>query len=74
MNVYQEYENIFSSWLDEDIIEEIPESEIQNYGKYLSHHPVIKPSSSTTPMLPVFDPSARLPNQPSYQCLHCGLT
>ncbi|GFX47650.1 uncharacterized protein TNCV_699041 [Trichonephila clavipes] len=42
-------------------------------GNYLHHRPVLKPSSVTTPIRPVFDASARLPNHPSLnQCLECG--
>ncbi|XP_055932093.1 uncharacterized protein LOC129962372 [Argiope bruennichi] len=73
MNMYEKYENILLNWLDEDIIEEVPTNEMNSYGNYLPHRAVIKLSSSTTPIRPVFDASARLANYPSLnQCLECG--
>ncbi|XP_055931952.1 uncharacterized protein LOC129962236 [Argiope bruennichi] len=73
MNMYEKYENILLNWLDEDIIEEVPTNEMNSYGNYLPHRAVIKLSSSTTPIRPVFDASARLVNYPSLnQCLECG--
>ncbi|XP_055944433.1 uncharacterized protein LOC129975391 [Argiope bruennichi] len=46
---------------------------MNSYGNYLPHRAVIKLSSSTTPIRPVFDASARLANYPSLnQCLECG--
>ncbi|XP_055951562.1 uncharacterized protein LOC129987627 [Argiope bruennichi] len=73
MNMYEKYENILLNWLDEDIIEEVPTNETNSYGNYLPHRAVIKLSSSTTPIRPVFDASARLANYPSLnQCLECG--
>ncbi|GBM89657.1 hypothetical protein AVEN_180349-1 [Araneus ventricosus] len=59
-------------WLDEGIIEEVPPNEVALYGNYLPHRPVIKESSSTTPIRPVFDASAKLQGHPSLnQCLQC---
>ncbi|XP_055944799.1 uncharacterized protein LOC129975691 [Argiope bruennichi] len=73
MNMYGKYENILLNWLDEDIIEEVPTNEMNSYGNYLPHRAGIKLSSSTTPIRPVFDVSARLANYPSLnQCLECG--
>ncbi|XP_035217864.1 uncharacterized protein LOC118191169 [Stegodyphus dumicola] len=73
MNLYQQYENVFLSWIDEGIIEIVPTSEVNSYGNYLPHRPVLKASSCTTPIRPVFDASARLTNHPSLnQCLQCG--
>ncbi|GBO35440.1 hypothetical protein AVEN_98825-1, partial [Araneus ventricosus] len=72
-NLYDKYENVFQEWLDEGIIEEVPPNEVVLYGNYLPHRPVIKESSSTTPIRPVFDASAKLQGQPSLnQCLQCG--
>ncbi|GFW16892.1 DUF1758 domain-containing protein [Trichonephila clavipes] len=60
-------------WLKEGTIEEVPLTEIYGYGNYLPHQPVLKPSSVTTPILPVFHMLARLPNHPSLnQCLECA--
>ncbi|XP_055926996.1 uncharacterized protein LOC129958499 [Argiope bruennichi] len=73
INMYDKYENILLNWLDEDIIEEVPTNEMNSYGNYLLHRAMIKLSSSTTPIRPVFDASARLANYPSLnQCLECG--
>ncbi|XP_055928168.1 uncharacterized protein LOC129959374 [Argiope bruennichi] len=73
MNMYEKYENILPNWLDEDIIEEVPTNEMNFYGNYFPHRAVIKLSSSTTPIRPVFEASARLANYPSLnQCLGCG--
>ncbi|GBN28942.1 hypothetical protein AVEN_153311-1 [Araneus ventricosus] len=72
-NLYDKYENVFQEWLDEGIIEEVPPNEVVLYGNYLPHRPVIKESSSTTPIRPAFDASAKLQGQPSLnQCLQCG--
>ncbi|GBN40527.1 hypothetical protein AVEN_120918-1 [Araneus ventricosus] len=60
-------------WLDEGIIEEVPPNEVALYGNYLPHRPVIKEISSTNPIRPVFDASAKLQSHPSLnQCLQCG--
>ncbi|XP_035204986.1 uncharacterized protein LOC118179934 [Stegodyphus dumicola] len=73
MNLYQQYENVFLSLIAEGIIEIVPTSEVNSYGNYLPHRPVLKASSSTTPIRPVFDASARFINHPSLnQCLQCG--
>ncbi|GFW71991.1 DUF1758 domain-containing protein [Trichonephila clavipes] len=62
-----------SNWLAEGIIEEVPKNEVSCYGNYLPHRAVIKLSSSTTPIRPVFDVSARLANYLSLnRCLSCG--
>ncbi|GBO14830.1 hypothetical protein AVEN_264051-1 [Araneus ventricosus] len=59
-NLYDKYENVFQEWLDEGIIEEVPPNEVALYGNYLPHRPVIKESSSTTPIRPVFDASVKV--------------
>ncbi|KFM77148.1 hypothetical protein X975_01493, partial [Stegodyphus mimosarum] len=65
--------NNYCRWIDEGIIENVPTSEVNSYGNYLPHRPVLKASSSTTPVRPVFDASAKLTNHPSLnQCLQCG--
>ncbi|GFS54563.1 uncharacterized protein TNCV_2748891 [Trichonephila clavipes] len=72
MNISEKYENVIQSWLAEGIIE-VPKNEESCYGNYLPHSAVIKLSSSTTPIRPVFDTSAGLANYPSLnQCLACG--
>ncbi|GBN14031.1 hypothetical protein AVEN_249371-1 [Araneus ventricosus] len=57
-NLYDKYEKVFQEWFDEAIIEEVPPNEAVLYGNYLPHRPVIKESSSTTPIRRVFDASA----------------
>ncbi|GBN32107.1 hypothetical protein AVEN_105035-1 [Araneus ventricosus] len=57
--LYDDYEGIFLEWLHEGIIEEVPVNEINLSGNYLPHSPVLK-ESSTTPIRPVFDASARM--------------
>ncbi|GBL72837.1 hypothetical protein AVEN_39305-1 [Araneus ventricosus] len=62
-----------TDWLDEGIIEEVPPNEVALYGNYLPHRPVIKESSNTTLIRPVFDASSKLQGHPSLnQCLQCG--
>lgn len=50
------YNKIFKEWVDDGIIEEVPDNE---EGLYLPHHAVFKESSTTTPLRPVFDASAK---------------
>ncbi|GFV03055.1 integrase catalytic domain-containing protein [Trichonephila clavipes] len=71
-NLYDKYEKSFQEWLDEEIIE-VPLNEVSLFGNYLPHRPIIKESSSTTPIRPVFDASVKFQNRPSLnQCLQCG--
>lgn len=63
---------MFKEWLDEGIIEEVRESGSDS-THYLPYRPVIKESSLTTKIRPVFDASARERNKPSLnQCLEKG--
>lgn len=48
VDIYQGYENVFPSWLAEGIIKEVPQDEVDNYGHYLPHRPIIKPSSANS--------------------------
>ena len=71
-NIYNDYEKVFESWLDEKIIEEVPHNENDIAANYLPHRAVIK-ESSTTPIRPVFDASAGMKGHPSLNdCLHSG--
>jgi hypothetical protein len=53
------YDNLFQQWEEEMMIEEVPSSELNNMGHYLPHRAVVKLSSATTPIRPVFDGSAK---------------
>lgn len=70
---FDEYNEVFNEWLSEGVIEIIPESEKTSGGHYLPHHPVIKESSSTTKIRPVFDASCKTDSSPSLNdCLIKG--
>ncbi|XP_044751642.1 uncharacterized protein LOC123311641 [Coccinella septempunctata] len=77
-NFYNVYDNVFDNWLAEGVIECSSENEpletSSQSGHFLPHHPVYKPSSTTTPVRPVFDASSGAKNQPSLnQCLEKGI-
>ncbi|GFW95314.1 putative RNA-directed DNA polymerase from transposon X-element [Trichonephila clavipes] len=60
-------------WEDLQIIEEVPKTEVDNFGYYLPHRPVMKQASRTMKIRPVFDASARDKSQPSLNdCLNRG--
>ncbi|GBN56374.1 hypothetical protein AVEN_183203-1 [Araneus ventricosus] len=63
-NLYDGYEGIFLEWLHEGISVEVPVDEINLSRNYLPHRLVLK-ESSTTPIRPVFDASARMKGHPS---------
>ncbi|GBL74022.1 hypothetical protein AVEN_230937-1 [Araneus ventricosus] len=66
------YEAVFHSWLDEDIIEEVQKNADMKNEHYLPHHPVYK-DNSTTKIRPVFDGSAKEKNSSSInECLQKG--
>ncbi|GFV74639.1 uncharacterized protein TNCV_5130811 [Trichonephila clavipes] len=67
---FEDYKNVFSQWEDLNIIERVPEVELNNECHYLPHRPVIKLDSATTKIRPVFDASAREKGKPSvYDCV-----
>lgn len=69
---YKEYDAIFNSWLDEEIIEEVTDSSNCDMTHYLPHRPVFK-LDSTTPTRPVFDASCKNGRAPSLnECLEKG--
>lgn len=71
-NLYFEYGKVFKEWHDEEIIELVPENEIDFESHYLPHHDVVK-MESTTKIRPVFDASANVKGYPSLnQCLEKG--
>lgn len=70
---FEKYDEIFSAWLSEGIIEEVSESEISAASHYLPHRPVFKPESETTPVRPVFDASCKVGRAPSLNdCMEKG--
>ncbi|GFY07955.1 putative RNA-directed DNA polymerase from transposon X-element [Trichonephila clavipes] len=72
-NLLNEYEVVFRQWEDLQIIEEVPKTEVDNFGYYLPHRPVMKQASQTMKIRPVFDASARDKSKPSLNdCLNRG--
>ncbi|GFW48270.1 uncharacterized protein TNCV_1108331 [Trichonephila clavipes] len=56
---FEDYKSVFRQWEDLNIIERVPEVELNNECHYLPHRPVIKLDSATTKIRPVFDAAAR---------------
>ncbi len=56
---FEDYDKVFKEWEDLEIIEEVTDEENKQRGHYLPHHAVIKESSNTTKIRPVFDASAK---------------
>ncbi|GFV99666.1 integrase catalytic domain-containing protein [Trichonephila clavipes] len=56
---FEDYKSVFRQWENLNIIERVPEVELNNECHYLPHRPVIKLDSATTKIRPVFDASAR---------------
>lgn len=72
-NLFDSYDKIFQDWMKEGIIEIVPKSEEDKLVHYLPHRPVIKESSLTTRIRPVFDASSHEKGWPSLnQCLEVG--
>ncbi|GFV88500.1 integrase catalytic domain-containing protein [Trichonephila clavipes] len=70
----KDYKSVFRQWEDLNIIERVPEVELNNECHYLPHRPVIKLDSATTKIRPVFDASAREKGKPSLNdCLYKGV-
>ena len=66
------YDAVFKEWLDEDIIERVPDDDMDIFCHYLPHRAVVK-ASSTTKIRPVFDASASEKGFPSLNaCLEKG--
>lgn len=67
------YQQIFDDWETDGIIEQVQEDELSNFGHYLPHKAILKPTSLTTPVRPVFDASAKEKNSVSLNdCLEKG--
>lgn len=72
-NLFDTYDAVFKQWEAEGIIEAVPKDQITKPGHYLPHRPVIKLSSSTTKVRPVFDASFKKPGFASLnECLSVG--
>ncbi|GFS77842.1 integrase catalytic domain-containing protein [Trichonephila clavipes] len=71
---FEDYKSVFRQWEDLNIIERVPEVELNNECHYLPHRPVIKLDSATTKIRPVFNASAREKGKPSLNdCLYKGV-
>ncbi|XP_035213069.1 uncharacterized protein LOC118187002 [Stegodyphus dumicola] len=71
MGYFEEYDGIIKGWHEEGIIEIAPNN--TDTGHYLSHQAVIKDSSLTTKVRPVFDASLKDENGNSLNaCLEKG--
>ncbi|XP_076645562.1 uncharacterized protein LOC143355011 [Halictus rubicundus] len=70
--LYADYHAVLKSWLEEGIIECVPDKEKDNWGHYLPHRHVVK-ENSTSRIRPVFDASAKERQFPSLNdCLEKG--
>ena len=60
LELNEEYDKVFEAYLKDGIIEPVKnDGEMAEVLYYLPHHPVFKPSSSTTKIRPVFDGSSK---------------
>ena len=70
------YDQLFDSYLEDRIIEEVPPEDIGEPGQvcYLAHRPIVREDRETTKIRPVFDGSARATGEsPSLNdVLHTG--
>ncbi|GFX33658.1 DUF1758 domain-containing protein [Trichonephila clavipes] len=71
---FEHYKSVFRQWENLNIIERVPEVELNNECHYLPHRPVIKLDSATTKIRPVFDASSHEKGKPSLNdCLYKGV-
>ncbi|GBN80689.1 hypothetical protein AVEN_98461-1 [Araneus ventricosus] len=71
---FSDYQKVFQDWEKLNIIERVPNFELNRECHYLSHRPVIKLDSQTTKICPVFDVSASQRGNPSLnECLYKGI-
>lgn len=69
------YDEVFAEMESEGIVEEVPPGEVESSFPtfYLPHRPVVRESSTSTKVRPVFDASAKGPNNISLNdCLEVG--
>ena len=57
-NLFEAYDDVIDGWLQEGIIELVPEVEEAEYGHYIPHRPVVK-TEGTTKIRPVFRACAK---------------
>ncbi|GFU90969.1 DUF1758 domain-containing protein [Trichonephila clavipes] len=70
---FMDYQKVFQDWEKLNIIERVPDLELNKECHYLAHRPVIKLDSQTTKIRPVFDASASEKGKPSLnECLLQG--
>ncbi|UYV85038.1 hypothetical protein LAZ67_X004357 [Cordylochernes scorpioides] len=55
----EDYDDIFRGWLADGIIEKVPAEQDDAEAFYMPHRPVVKLSSGTTPIRPVFNASSK---------------
>ncbi|GFW22875.1 uncharacterized protein TNCV_2380901 [Trichonephila clavipes] len=68
-----DYQKVFQDWEKLNIIERVPDLELNKESHYLAHRTVIKLDSQTTKIRPVFDASASEKGKPSLkECLLKG--
>ncbi|XP_055929784.1 uncharacterized protein LOC129960389 [Argiope bruennichi] len=71
---FSDYKKVFEDWKNLNIIERVPNLELNKECHYLSHRPAIKLESQTTKIRPVFDASAFERGKPSLnECLFKGI-
>ncbi|XP_043466423.1 uncharacterized protein LOC122501193 [Leptopilina heterotoma] len=71
-DLFEKYSNVIYEWLDEGIVELVPENEIEKEAHYLPHRHVVKLESNTV-IRPVFDASSSEKGYPALnQCLEKG--
>ncbi|KAL0841422.1 hypothetical protein ABMA28_015106 [Loxostege sticticalis] len=73
LGIVKDYDDVFREWIESDIIEKVVNDD-HGTGHYLSHHAVIRESSLTTKIRPVFNASATDKNGFSLNsCLEKGV-
>ncbi|GFY19067.1 integrase catalytic domain-containing protein [Trichonephila clavipes] len=71
---FDDYKSVFREWEDLNIIERVPEVELNNELHFLPHRPGIKLDIATTKTRPMFDASARKKRKTSLNdCLCKGI-
>jgi len=73
MGFLEKYDALFKLWEENEMIEDVTDEDVREQGHYLPHRPVVKLSSATTPIRPVFDASAKPKGKLSLNdCLETG--